>query len=310
MKLEYNILWIDNDIQDYIDNGEVNNLNDFLKDLGFEPNIITLDDEGNLDEFIYIHKYDLIISDFNLNATTGDVIIEKIRKDKGFSTEILFYTANSNFRDDPDVKERLAFMDRITFHSNRDTFIDKVEKLIELTLDKLLELNATRGLITAATSDLDVEIEEIVMHLIERHGKSDEELKQIITNKVHLPLQNKLDKFWEGYSSFQNYFHKIDAVKKWEIFRDLLKPLKGQNEEIKTFLENNKTYQAEVIGIRNKFAHAKAEIVDEKMVLKGQIDQDGFEFDTEACILIRKNIINHKNHITHLKSILSKNQGQ
>ena len=61
MKLEYNILWIDNDIQEYIDNGEVANLNSYLEELGFEPNIVTVKDEADLDQFIYNHKYDLII---------------------------------------------------------------------------------------------------------------------------------------------------------------------------------------------------------------------------------------------------------
>lgn len=307
MRLEYNILWIDNDIQEYIDNGEVNNLNSYLEELGFQPNIVTVEDEADLDAYIYNYKYDLIISDFNLNATTGDKIIEKIRDEKGFSTEILFYSAKSNFRNEPEVKERLAFMDRITFHSNRDTFLDKVEKLIRLTLDKLLELNATRGLITAATSDLDVEIEEVVMMLIEAQGKSDDDLKKIVTNKAFTPLQKRLESFWDNYDTFQNYFHKIDAVKKWEIFRDLLKPLKSQ-AEINTFLENNKTYQDQVIKIRNQFAHAKA-ITNGQGVyaLKGQLGGDDFEFTEQNCIEIRKNLINHKRNIEQLKHLLNNN---
>ncbi|GGH16846.1 response regulator [Mucilaginibacter phyllosphaerae] len=304
MKLEYNILWIDNDIQEYIANGEVNNLNLYLEELGFEPNIVTVEDEADLDNFIYNYKYDLIISDFNLNATTGDKIIEKIRDEKGFSTEILFYTAKSNFRDDPDVKERLAFMDRITFHSNRDTFLDKVEKLIRLTLDKLLELNATRGLITAATSDLDVEIEDIVMLLVEKHGKTDDALKQIITDKAFTPLQRRIDSFWDNYNSFQNYFHKIDAVKKWEVFRDLLRPLRT-DPIISAFLTTNRTYQDDVIKIRNQFAHAKA-IDDGGLIkLKGQIEGQDFEYTEQTCITVRKNLINHKRSFEGLKQALA-----
>lgn len=304
MKLEYNILWIDNDISDYIENGEVKNLESYLEELGFVPNIVTVDDEADLDKFIYLHKYDLIISDFNLNATTGDKIIQKIRDEKGFSTEILFYSAKSNFRDIPEVKERLAFMDRITFHSNRDTFLDKAEKLIKLTLDKLLELNATRGLITAATSDLDAEIEEFVMRLVKKQQKSDEDLKKIVTNKAFDPLRKKINDFWSNYYSFQTYFYKIEAVKKWEIFRDLLKPLKSQSE-IKKFLDNNKTYQTQVIDIRNKFAHAKA--IDDKgiMKLKGQVEGEDFEFTELSCVVIRKNLIAHKRNIDALKQILN-----
>lgn len=302
MKLEYNILWIDNDIQEYIDNGEVNNLKTYLEELGFEPNIVTVEDEAELDNFIYNFKYDLIISDFNLNATTGDKIIEKIRDEKGFSTEILFYTAKSNFRDDPEVKDRLAFMDRITFHTNRDTFLDKVEKLIKLTLDKLLELNATRGLITAATSELDVEIEEIVMQLVVKYKKSDEDLKQIVTDKVFSKLEGTVTNFWNNYGNFQDYFPKIEAVKKWEILRDLLKPLKSQNQEINTFLENNKTYQDQVITIRNQFAHVKA--IEENGVLKLKGRKD-IEFDDNKCIEIRKNLIAHKRNIETLKQALT-----
>lgn len=303
MKLEYNILWIDNDIEDYIANGEVGNIKSFLEDLGFEPHIETVEDEADLEDYLYLHKYDLIISDFNLNATTGDKIIEKIRDEKGFSTEILFYTAKSNFRNDPEVKERLAFMDRITFHSNRDTFLDKAEKLIKLTLDKLLELNATRGLITAATSDLDVEIEGIVMQLIISQQKEEDELNAIITAKVHDPLKNKFETFWEKYTTFQLYFPKIDAVKKWEIFRDLLKPLKS-NSDIETFLELNKSYQVQVIKIRNQFAHAQSINDNGTIKLKGQIEGQDFEFTEESCVEIRKNLIAHKQNIAFLKDFL------
>ena len=37
MQLHYNILWIDNDIDDYISTGEVDSIKTFLLDLGFEP---------------------------------------------------------------------------------------------------------------------------------------------------------------------------------------------------------------------------------------------------------------------------------
>lgn len=304
MKLDYNILWIDNDIPDYIANGEVDSLKSYLYDLGFEPIIVTVEDESDLDNHIYLHKYDLIISDFNLNATTGDKIIEKIRIEKGFSTEILFYTAKSNFMADPEVKERLAFMDRITFHSNRDTFIDKVEKLIKLTLDKLLELNATRGLITAATSDLDFEIEEIVMHLVGIRNLSQDDLRNIFEDKSYNPLKRKFETFWDKYEGFDKNFNQIDALKKWEIFRDLLKPMKTSDSKIAMFLKNNATYQDEVIKIRNQFAHAKA--IDEggTLKLKGQVEGEDFEFTEKSCIDIRRKLINHKNYILELKQAL------
>lgn len=311
MKLEYNILWIDNDIQDYIDIGEVNNLNSYLVGLGFEPNIVTVEDEAELDDFIYNHKYDLIVSDFNLNATTGDKIIQKIREEKGLSTEILFYTAKSNFRDDPDVKERLAFMDRITFHSNRDTFITKVEKLIKLTLDKLLELNATRGLITSATSHLDAEIEEIYYQLID----IDIDIEKETLLKIQKIFKTDYKEVKKGHikqckakrdhhtSDFKQYFYLSDSFRKYDILKELLKLKNFDSFDLELF----KKYKNEVIDIRNKFAHAKAIEVNGKLVLKGKIDGTDYEFTEETCIKIRQDLINHKRNIEQLKRALINN---
>ncbi len=304
MKLEYKILWIDNDLQSYIDNGSVSSIEEFLLEKGFEPVIEKVFDEANLDKFITKHEYDLIISDYNLNNTTGDEVIKQIREDKQLDTEILFYTAQNSYMNNEQVIKNLAFKERLTFKVGRNGLLEKIEKVIALTLKKLLELNATRGLITAATSDLDVEIEEIVMQLVKKLNKSEDDLTQIVTKKVYKPLQKKLDNFWEKYDNFQSYFPKIDAIKKWEIFRDLLKPLKNQNE-IKTFLDDNKTYQEQVIGIRNKFAHAKAIDDSGTLKLKGQIEGQDFEFTEEKCVEIRKNLIFHKQNIEKLKSLLN-----
>lgn len=260
-------------------------------------------DEADLDQYIGKHDYDLIISDYNLENTTGDVIIEDIRIKRQLDTDILFYTAQGSYKNNPEVKERLAFIERLTFQVGRETLLEKIEKVIELTLKKLLELNATRGLITALTSELDVEIHEMVMLLVEKQQVGEETLNEIVNSKVVEPMVRRLKSFWEKYDGFQNHFHRIDAVKKWEIFRDLLKPIKSQ-QEIVTFLKVNKTYQDDVIEIRNKFAHSKAEIIDGKLMLKGQLGKEDFTFDNDACVLVRRRLIEHKKSIENLKEIL------
>ena len=307
MNLNYKILWLDNDLKDYIANGSVKSVEDFLWERGFEPIIEKVIDEANLDNALLKYNYDLIISDYNLENTTGDVIIESIRNKKRLDTEILFYTAQNSYKTRPEVKERLAFIERLTFQIGRDTLLDKIEKVISLSIQKLLELNATRGLITAATSDLDVEIEEIVMLLKNQQNTEKDKLKEFVAKKVFEPLKKKTEKFWENYGSFQDYFHKIDAIKKWEIFRELLKPLAKNNKEIADFLDANKSYQNEVIDLRNKFAHAKAEEKDGKLVLKGQFGREDFEFDEAKCVEIRKSLIQHKKHIENLKNVLNAN---
>lgn len=308
MKLDYNILWLDNDLGDYINNGDVESIKDFLIDLGFEPNIATVFDEAELDKHLGI-SYDLIISDFNLNKENGDVIIYKLREEKRLDTEILFYSAKTNFIQDSAVKEKLAFMERINIQIGRDSLLDKIEKVIELTVKKLLELNATRGLITAATSELDVEIESLSIAILRKHlNKSEDELNGIVDFYVKDFLAQSPKKFIEKHKEigFDRSFKFIEAYRKWRIFRDALKEFykKSKADTIKNFIEFNKNYYEDVIKVRNKFAHAKAKKNGDKLVLIGQIEGEDFEFDTAKCVEIRKKIIAHKREIETLKTYL------
>lgn len=308
MKLDYNILWLDNDLKDYITNGDVNSIKDFLQDLGFEPNIVTVFDETELEKHLDI-SYDLIISDFNLNKENGDVIIYRLREERKLDTEILFYSAKTNFVQDAAVKERLAFMERINIQIGRDSLLDKIEKVIELTVRKLFELNATRGLITAATSELDVEIETLSIAILRNYlKKSEDDLNSIVEFYVKDFLTKNPEKFMERHHKvgFDSSFKFIEANRKWSIFRDSLKEFCKSNsaDEILKFLEFNKTYFEDVIKVRNKFAHSKAERDGDKVILKGQIEGEDFEFDTEKCIGIRKRLIDHKREIENLKAYL------
>lgn len=199
MKLDYNILWLDNDLKEYITNGDVESIKEYLIELGFEPNIVTVFDEADLDKYLDIN-YDLIISDFNLNKENGDVVIYRLREEKKLDTEILFYSAKSNFIQDAAVKERLAFMERINIQIGRDSLLDKIEKVIELTVRKLFDLNATRGLITAATSELDVEIELLSIVILRNHlKKSNDELNGIVEFYVKDFLTKNPEKFMERH---------------------------------------------------------------------------------------------------------------
>lgn len=309
MKLEYNILWIDNDLKDYIDNGSIKDVEEILTVKGFEPNIELVFDEANLDEFIDKHDYDLIISDYNLENTTGDVIIERIRIEKQLDTEILFYTAQTenSFKNKEEVRNRLAFIERLTFQIGRDRLLDKIEKVINLTLRKLLELNATRGLITAATSHLDVEIEEIYYNLIDKpvDGEDKPKIEKIFRTDYKEIKKNLLKKCKAQRDShtadYRTYFSQSDAFRKWDLLKELISLSVPDGFNLDLF----KKYYEEVIDIRNKFAHAKAVEVEGRLVLKGHIEGKDFEFTEDSCIKIRQDLINHKRNIEVLKQAIN-----
>lgn len=308
MKLEYKILWIENE-EDYLDI-MIPQVETILIDKGFEPTIIKVVDESQIDTS-WKKDYDLIISDFQLNddenGKNGAEIIYELRKVRESSTEILFYSDRPNLLENDDVKNKLAFMERINIQQGRKELSDKIEKVINLTLKKLLELNATRGLITATTSELDVEIEDLVIMLIyDKLKLSDEDTNKIIDFYVEDFLKKSPEHFLKKYNEhgFKKWFHKIEANRKWRILRDLLSKI--DTGEVKIFLESNKTYQDQVINIRNKFAHAK-EVKDEKgqPILKGQFGKEDFEYTEDSCVEIRKNLIAHRRNIENLKQALN-----
>lgn len=308
MKLEYKILWIENE-EDFVDS-VLPSVREILSDRGFEPIITKVVDESQIDNYLDVN-YDLIISDFQLNddenGKNGAEVIYELRNEKKLDTEILFYSDKVNFLEDDTIKNRLAFMERINIQQGRSTLLDKIEKVVELTLKKLLELNATRGLITAATSELDVEIEEIYYRLIDI--PVDDETKP----KVEKIFKTDYKEMQKNYlkqckakrdnhtSDYKKYFSLSEAFRKYDILKELLKLNTFNGFDLDLF----KKYGNEVIAVRNKFAHAKAFDDNGTLKLKGQVEGQDFEFTEESCVEIRKNLIAHKRNIETLRQALT-----
>ena len=304
MRLDYKILWIENE-EDFVDSF-IPRVETFLSEKGFEPNIVKVLDEAQVDNYLNI-DYDLIISDFNLNETNGDVVIYELRNTKKLDTEILFYSSKTNFLKDSAIKDKLAFMERINIQYGRDSLLKKIETLIDLTLKKLLELNATRGLITAATSHLDVEIEEIYYLLLDKPVADEvkpkiEKIFKTDYGEIRKSLLKRCRAQKESHSGdYKLYFSQSESFRKWDILKELISLNVPEGFDMNLF----KQYYQEVIDIGNKFAQAKAIESDGKLVLEGKVEGKDFEFNEDSCIKIRQDLIKHKRNIEALRFILS-----
>ncbi len=300
MKIKYHILWVEDEPSWYETTLQL--FKETLADDGFELISERKDNIQQIRELIAqdgLKKFDMLIIDFTLkDSEKGDYII-KLISENDIYTDVLFYSSA------PDKVKESMFKNGLegVYTADRKDIEVKFNAVFKTTIKKIQEINAMRGLIMGETSELDVEIEDLVMLLVERYNKSDEDLRQIINEKVFLKLESNVKNFWTNYDTFKNYFPKIDAVKKWEILRDLLKPLKSTNSDIKTFLENNKTYQDQVITIRNQFAHVKPVDKNGVLVLEGK---EKIVFTDEICVQIRKDLIAHKQYLEELKAIILK----
>ncbi len=300
MQLHYNVLWIDNDLQDYIDRAYFVNLSEFLLSYGFIADINPLFDSTELDTVLG-KKYDLIISDYDLgldDRNTGVELVKRIREE--YLTEILFYTGNFSEEVEDKLRDALKYVDRISIHLGRETLLAKIEKTIMLTVQKLLELNATRGLITAITSDLDVDMELIAHKIIEA---TEIEIAAKIFASAHKEISKKqlkdvatLQEIFEK-QDYKGYFTKAEAFRKWDLLKEIIK----LNTPEKFNYDLLKEYYKEVISIRNKFAHAKAIKINGEIHLAGfGPDGESFQFNEEQCIEIRKKLIGHRDNFNEL----------
>ena len=293
MKLEYKILWLDDKIEEFKELEVIEEIEEHLKDNGFIPKIITVD--NSKDFFNHLDdSYDLILTDFNMNDMNGDEVVKTIRSNKhSIMTEILFYTAKANLEDTQKIS-RVSFLET---DSTTDAHIEKVIsrtiELIDLTVKKFQHIVSMRGMIMHETSTLDIEMKEILKRQVESSSKPDETISVI--KAKYIETNEKFNDEINALDDFESISLKIGASHRWRALKRNLP--KG---EIKTILND---YENEIISIRNKFAHAILE-TDENGRAFFRNKKDGLDFNDDFCRKIREDIIKHKNNLEILKGQL------
>lgn len=303
MKINYYILWVEDDDSWFSTTSEL--LNETILELGFQP---VISRKKSLDEVTAelaksgLQNYDILLIDFKLrNSKNGDSIIDNIR-DNNIFTDIIFYSSDKQIIIDS-IKEHLF---EGVYHSDRNELEDKFEKVFKTTIKKVEEINSMRGLIVGETSELDALIEE---HL-ETYTKSpyidNFGLQKFVNEKVFQKLDGKLAYLKQIFSEegISGLLPNLEAIRKWELLRGILKANKSHKSFIPEFIKLNASYQNEVIEIRNKFAHAQVITNEEsgKEVLKSQIGANHYEFDENSFKEIRENLIKHRDALENLKN--------
>jgi hypothetical protein len=303
MKIDYRVLWVEDDPSWYDTTVEL--FKNTLEDAGFE---LISERKSNIDEIKEmvasdgLQKYDMLLVDFTLrHSDSGDEIIKYIR-DKDVYTDVLFYSSAIQNVTDSMHKYGLEGV----YTADRKEIEYKFEIVFKTTIKKIQEINAIRGLIMGETSELDVEIENVFNILIDL--SIEDELKPKVEKIFKTDYKEVKKNYLKGCktkrdchtSDYKQYFSLSESFRKYDILKEFLKLMTFEGFDLDLF----KRYKTEVIEIRNKFAHAKSEEKDGKMLLRGQLGKEDFEFDDTKCIEIRKNLIAHRNNINALKTVL------
>lgn len=303
MRLNYYILWVEDDDSWFSTTSEL--FGETVLEYGFEPKIVR---KKSLDEVTEeltntgFKKHDILLIDFKLrNSKNGDLIIDYIRNNNIF-TDIIFYSSDKQTIIDS-IKEHLF---EGVYYSDRKELEDKFEKVFKTTIKKVEEVNSMRGLFVGETSELDALIEELLNIYINKPFIDNFDVHDFITEKVFQKIENKTSLLKQNFSNegISGILLHLEAIRKWELLRGILKKNKHHKPYISEFLELNSTYQEQVIDLRNKFAHAQIIIneISGKEVLKSQVGTEHFEFDEDSFKSIRENLIRHRNALIKLKN--------
>jgi CheY-like chemotaxis protein len=292
MKLDYKILWLDDQIKDFIEDEIIEEVEEYLSLQGFRPEIITT---SKSDDFFakLDNSYDLILTDYHLNDINGDEVIKKIRsQDYSVMTEILFYTAKADLKD-TDKISRVSFLETNTLlGDHRDEVLRATINLIELTIKKFQSIVAMRGMIMHETSSLDVEMENILQKIF-KNSKTPDDITAVIKKK-YKKSNEEFNENIDKDDDIESIFRTIGASHRW---RAIVRNLSAG--EIKSVMAD---YEKEIILIRNKFAHA--ELIDDGERQYFRDRKNGLDFNEDFCKKVREDLLKHKGNIDSLNSEL------
>lgn len=307
MRINYNILWLDDD-KTFLNNGREDYIKEYLQSKGFNPYIqhyySVKDAEKNKENY---DSYDLILSDFNLDPNeTGAFFINLIRQ-KNIITEILLYSAKNI--DTNKMINEYGYLNRVTVSEIRD-FDENIIKLIDITIRKTQDISSLRGLIMSETTTIDDYIDEMIQEIskiedfkqiaLENEIRIISEIRKTLSSKARTIDGKKYDKVYKDNTLFS-------AKPKYELLLSIVKAIyegAKDDEKLKELIKKIEGYE-EIITIRNKFGHCKQEKrKDGTEYLK--IKDIEKEYDEGECTKLRRSIRDYNSAFEELhKYIIS-----
>lgn len=299
MKLTYKILWVDDLIKDLISNGTKDDIQEHLEQLEFQVTIDCYETRELAEDKLNNATYDLILSDYNIGSeeNNGDKLVEWIRSKKIF-TEVLFYSAQQDFENALIGQDRISYFALYNDEGYKG-FKEKVFELIGQTVRKFEELTPMRGFVMAETSILDSKVEELLTEYFSVENEDAAKMRETVLKKIRDSLLGNFRKpadfdltpltlkIGEKSSAEIVKERVFDASKKARCVGDLIAE-RGLSDkpDFQDFFEN---YNADVLAIRNKLAHARSDVVDdiECLIVDGDVPE---KYDAERCKEIRKSL--------------------
>ncbi|MDC1754502.1 hypothetical protein POY80_18870 [Bacteroides uniformis] len=299
--MKYNILWVDDRKDEFVELDYPTVLKEYVAKLHFEPSIDFFESVEEAKEVIRMAKYDVIFSDYNIGDNDrGDNFIAFIRE-QNVNTEILFYSALETV---PKLNiDRISFFNIPTPNGN-PKLLEKMKAMIDLTVEKLADLQIIRGIVMSEVSELDVLMENIIhkyfvesaseerTQLFHKHITTDVE-KSVKKKLITKDCQRQCEHKWRG-EKIENIISSLEfeSSKKAKSIHHIVKNLEIEGFNKESFYSD---YEKDIIIMRNNLAHCVSYTNGDKEVLK--VKKTGVSdiiFDLEVFESIRANTSKYK----------------
>ncbi|WP_286074813.1 hypothetical protein [Stenotrophomonas sp. 59] len=304
MKLEYRMLWFD-DQRSSIEPA-IKRIEAIISRLGFQPHVdLRIVQAGMEDPLAGIpdeDDVDLVMMDWKLGGQHDGAKLTRRLRQKYRNTDVVFYSSETAKR----LRE-LIFNEDIdgVYCCNRDQLGDRVSGIIQGQLRRVLDLDHMRGIVMAATSDLDHGMIEC-LEVIQRISYPDNKPKfaAIVSETITARMLSKIEDIrdFERKGRLDKLLRdpNFGATQRLEMLLSEIAKIGDQLSE-PHLIEHLEVYQGEIISPRNDFAHRKAEKKNGKIFLQGR----EAHYDQEKMRELRLRLLKHSDNLGALLSMLA-----
>lgn len=302
MRLDFNVLWIDDQPQN------IRSIQERIKTLilreGFHfssRNATSISEAKKyLDEAVFLDELDLILVDYDLGGENGDEALRNIR-DRLPYRDIIFYSAVAS----ADLKKLAYEQDVVGIYcASRADLVEAFQGIFDMLVRKVVDIDHSRGIVLGATSEIDVVVCDCLL-AIDGMRNGDEKLDLLAQAKERVREQSEKQKKdvekTLQLETFIDFMQKKSAMTCDHKLRFLIQLLKDVPEFKDVCLDLRK-YRDTVVPQRNVLAHAR-------LIPDGKVYEDttgeSKKINLEDMKTLRQELLTYRDVFSELLKSLS-----
>lgn len=309
MNIVFKVLWFEDEIS-WRPSSE-RKMKEIIEEHNLLPEITWKKGDENDTENELKKDYDLILMDYELRGTKGNILIRKLRQ-LDIYTDVLFYSGNfermvkalynideKNYNVEP--VDGIYFSDR-----KREELYPKLQRVVDKIVRRMQDIVSLRGVVLDNVSGFESQMQNILVLAINKFSDVQlENLNNYAKNKLVTPSKEDYVKKMEGIESNKQVLKAIveapdyllDSYKKARLIGRVIKILTSEygmtlDEKYNRFAD---VYNNEIIKYRNALGHAMRSNSNDREVYIGEIDRKPITFNEELFRKMRASINEYQN---------------